>query len=157
MAFFKVSILGQHFWSALGPAFAASSSRHQASSSRIIIRQTSSKLIKEDHTIAKQICLLKRVCVGALSGENITEANRVMIQDSRLKTQASRFIFSLKLKLTNSNSQSIETIYTLCTIYSEKVNKLYFVKRLLINKYLRRALNQIALAKLCGEALHIGS
>ena len=35
-------------------------------------------------------------------------------------------------------------IYTLYTIFNDKVNNLYFIKRLLINKSLRRALNQIA-------------
>ena len=69
-----------------------------------------------------------------------------------LKHKNLKFIFP-----SNSNLQSIEIIYTLCAIYSDKVNHLYFIKRLLVNKSLRRALNQIATAKLCGEALRIGS
>ena len=61
---FTVSILGQHFWSALGSAFATSSSRHQ--------------LGYNSKTIARPVCLLKRARVGALSEGNMVEATRVM-------------------------------------------------------------------------------
>ena len=43
-----------------------------------VIKQTSSKLIKEDHTIARPVCLLKCARVGALSGKNMVEATHVI-------------------------------------------------------------------------------
>ena len=55
---FTVSILGQHFWSALGSAFATSSSRHQGGSYN------------------SKTSLLKRARVGALSEGNMAEATR---------------------------------------------------------------------------------
>ena len=58
---FTVSILGQHFWSALGQHLR----RHQAD-------------IKEDHTIARPVCLPKRARVGAVSEGNMVEATDLM-------------------------------------------------------------------------------
>ena len=67
--------------------------------------------------------------------------------------QIQDFIFSPS----SSKLQSTEIMCTFGTKYSEKVNNLYFIKRLLINKSMKKALNQIALAKLCEEFLRIGS
>ena len=80
---FTVSIFGQHFWSALGSALL----RHQAD-------------IKEDHTIARPVCQLKRARVGALSEGNMAEATHVMrkVQPFRVDCTLCRIKQMLVLK-----------------------------------------------------------
>ena len=72
---FSVSISGQHLL------------RHQAD-------------IKEDHAIARPVCLLKRARLGALSEGNMVEATRVMrkVQPFRVDCTSCRIKQMLVLK-----------------------------------------------------------